>query len=155
MTAKSKTTLCALLLVALGIFGYLLWLSLRPIDIVAVHHREYGFSSILVKNFPFTDKGKIGWWLKNKDMLKKKYNIPKPSSSGYFAVVFWDFGDGYKEEGKYDRRCFTDMKPPINCIDKNSLLMVNNSKNTGTYFSLDSGTYRLNDSGKMVKNKSD
>ncbi|MBU5378544.1 MAG: DUF943 family protein [Pantoea sp.] len=154
MTVKNKKILILVFLAACVLLGYWLWLSLRPVAIVAVHE-DGSHASVLVKAFPFTDRGKINWWLKNKDMLKKKYNIPKPSSSGYFAVVFWDFGDGYKEEGKYDRRCFTDMKPPINCIDKNSLLMVNNSKNTGTYFSLDSGTYRLNDSGKMVKNKSD
>ncbi len=51
-------------------------------------------------------------------MLKDKYSIPKPASDGFYTVIFWDFGDGYKEEGKYDRRCFDDMKTSKNCIDK-------------------------------------
>lgn len=154
MKSKNKKVICALLVISCVLLGYFLWLSLRAVEVVAVHE-DGEFSSVLVRNFPFTDRGKIDWWIKNNAILKEKYNIPEPASDGFFSIVFWDFGDGYKEEGKYDRRCFADMKPPINCIDKNSLLMVNNSKNTGTYFSLDSGTYRINDSGKMVKNKSD
>lgn len=154
MKSKNKKNLWALLLISCALLGYFLLLSFRPVEVVAVHE-DGEFSSVLVKNFPLTDRGKIDWWIKNNAILKEKYNIPKAASDGFFSIIFWDFGDGYKEEGKYDRRCFTDMKLPINCIDKNSLLMVNNSKNTGTYFSLDSGTYRLNDSGKMVKNKSD
>ncbi|WON78997.1 DUF943 family protein [Serratia sp. UGAL515B_01] len=40
----------------------MLWLLNRPIEIVAVHQDE-NFSSVLVKNFPITDQGKINWWL--------------------------------------------------------------------------------------------
>ncbi|MBT0723953.1 DUF943 family protein [Rosenbergiella sp. S61] len=155
MKTKNKKTLCALLLVAVGIFSYSLWLPLRPVDIIAVHHRGHGSSAVLVKNFPFTDKGKMSWWLKNKDVLKDKHKIPSPASDGSFVVVFWDFGDGYKETDGYDNLCFNDMKPPMNCIEKNSLLMVRNSENTGSYFVLDSGTYRMNNKGDIVKNKSD
>lgn len=39
-------------------------------------------------NSPLTDKGKINWRLKNIDVLKEKYDIPKPSSSGSFTVIF-------------------------------------------------------------------
>lgn len=27
-------------------------------------------------------------------------------------TIFWDFGEGCKEEGKYERLCFGDMKSP-------------------------------------------
>ncbi|MBT0723628.1 DUF943 family protein [Rosenbergiella sp. S61] len=151
MTAKSKKTFYALLLVALGILGYCFWLSLRPIDIVAVHHREYGFSSILVRNFPFTDKGKIGWWLKNKDMLKRKYDIPKPEKDGSFTITFWLFGEGYKETDGYDRLCFNDIRPPLNCIDKDAVFSISNSKNLGTIFTTYDGKYQLQKNGDIVK----
>ncbi|MFC0139994.1 DUF943 family protein [Erwinia mallotivora] len=154
MKSKNKKVLCASLLIICALPGYFLWLSLRPVEVIAVHQRR-NYSDILVKNFPLTEQGKITWWLKNKKMLKDLYNTPKPAQDGFFTIIFWDFGDGYKETDGYDRLCFDDMKPPINCIDKNSLLMVNNSKNTGTYFSLDSGTYRMNNKGDIVKNKSD
>lgn len=97
----------------------------------------------IIKKFPITDNGKIAWWLKNKDMLKGKY--APPESEGSFTVALWLFGEGYKEEGKYDRRCFEDMKTQKNRIDKNSLILVKKSKNSGMYFILDSGTYRTND----------
>ena len=154
MKSKNKKLLYASLLIGCTLLGYLLWLSLRPVEIIAIHQR-HNYSDILVKNFPLTERGKINYWLTNKKKIKDIYNTPKPAQDGFFTVIFWDFGDGYKETDGYDRLCFNDMKPPVNCIDKDSLIMVNNSRNTGLYFIVDSGTYRINDSGKMVKNKSD
>ena len=51
--------------------GYWYWLCLRPVEIVAVHKEDH-HASVLVKTFPLTDKGKISWWLKNKNILKEK-----------------------------------------------------------------------------------
>jgi len=119
MKLKSRKTLNAIILaMVVGAF-YFLWVFLRPVEIVAVH-QDGNYSYVLVKNFPLTEKGKIHWWLMNKDMLKQRYDIPKPASYGAFTIEFWDFADGYLEEGKYDRLCFTDMKPPVNCIEKKS-----------------------------------
>jgi len=151
MTAKIKKMFYALLLVLLGVLGYCFWLLLRPIDIVAVHHREYGFSSILVRDFPFTDKGKIGWWLENKDMLKGKYDIPKPEKDGSFTITFWLFGEGYKENDGYDRLCFNDILPPLNCIDKDAAFSVSKSNNLGTIFITYDGKYQIQKNGDIVK----
>ncbi|CAI2013245.1 DUF943 family protein [Serratia plymuthica] len=147
-----KVKICTLLLIVCALLGYVLWLSLSPVEIVAVH-KDGEFGSVLVKNFPFTDKGKINWWLNNKEMLKEKYKIPEPAPDGFFAITFWDFGEGYKEEGKYDRRCFDDMKTKFNCIDKNSIIMVRYSKNTGMSFILDRGTYHIKENGEIIKSK--
>lgn len=110
MRVKNRRTIASLFLAGLVLLVYWFWLSLRPVEIVAIHHRSSGFSDVLVTSFPPTDKGKIKWWLKNQNMLKDKYAIPKPDSNGYFYVTFWLFGKGYKEEGKYDRLCFNDIK---------------------------------------------
>ena len=140
-----------LLLPGCIVAGYLLWLSLRPVKIVAVHTNG-NYSSVLIKNFPFTDKGKIQWWLKNKDNLKQKYNIPRPASYGNFTIIFWDFGEGYKEEGKYDRLCFEDMKTKINCIEKDAIFSVDWSENMGTVFTVFEGSdYRMDNKGKIVE----
>ncbi|MGE1559991.1 DUF943 family protein [Pantoea septica] len=154
MKVINKKILIIFFLAACVLLGYWIWLCLRPVEIVALH-QENNYSDILVRSFPPTDKGKIIWWLENKNMLEEKYGIPKHSSDGSFVVVFWDFGDGYKKTDGYDNLCFKDMKPPMNCIEKNSLLMVRNSENTGSYFVLDSGTYRISNKGDIVKNKSD
>ncbi|WP_146135904.1 DUF943 family protein, partial [Yersinia pseudotuberculosis] len=93
MKAKSKKIICALLLLGSILLGYFFWLSLRPVEIVAIH-KDGNFSAVLVRDFPVTDKGKINWWLENKSRLKDKYNIPNPAPDGFFSITFWDFGEG-------------------------------------------------------------
>ena len=154
MKVKLKTTRFALSFFACLLLACVLWLSVRSVEVVAVH-QDREFSSVLVRNFPLTDQGKISWWLKNKDMLKEKYNIPERAKDGFFSIVFWDFGDGYKEEGKYDRRCFDDMKPPVNCIEKNRVFSVSDSKNMGISFTTDAEIYRMRKNGKIVKDGTD
>ncbi|CAE1144298.1 DUF943 family protein [Serratia sp. Tan611] len=139
-----------LMLCILIIYAYLLGCS--RVEIVAVHQRD-NYSDVLVKSFPVTDKGKIQWWFENKDKLKNQYNIPQPASYGGFTVTFWLFGDGYQEEGKYDRLCFDDMPTNKSCIDKNLLMMVRYAKSTGLSFRLDGGVYRIKGNGEMIKEK--
>ncbi|MBK4724197.1 DUF943 family protein [Pantoea agglomerans] len=146
-----KTSL--ILLVMMVIVGCVLYFLLLPVKVIAVHQRGNN-STILVKHYPLTDKGKIEWWLKNKNMFQTKYNVPKPDESGIYNVVFWDFGDGYKEEGKYDRLCFDDMPPPKNCIDKNKLMIISHSKDNVTQFTVGNEYYILQDDGLTVKIRS-
>ncbi|MEB6335209.1 DUF943 family protein [Serratia rhizosphaerae] len=150
MNVKNKKTKKIILIIGCIFLGYILWLLLRPVKIVAVHE-DGNFSSVLVKNFPFTTRGKIEWWLQHKDMLKERYGIPKPASYGNFSVNFWLFGDGYKEEGKYDRLCFDDMKTRVNCIEKDIVFSVSKSKNLGVVFFADGGIYRIDKNGKIAK----
>ncbi|EXU73792.1 DUF943 family protein [Erwinia mallotivora] len=149
---KKKVTTMFLSLMCL-LVAIAAWLSLRTVDIIAIH-KDGSHSYVLVKKFPFTEKGRIKWWLKNKDILEDKYKIPSRDFDGSFVVTFWNFGEGYKETDGYDRLCFVDMPPPLNCIDKDAVLMVRNSKNTGLYFILDEGIYRVKE-GKIVEIKSD
>lgn len=151
MKVKNKLTLYTFLIVGCALLSYLTWLSMRPVEIIAVHKRSTSFTSVIVRNFPLTDRGKISWWMKNKEILKEKYNIPNPEKDGYFYLTFWLFGDGYKEEGKYDRLCFDDMKTKVNCIEKDPVFTVKNSKNMGTMFEAYDGTYRLQNNGEIVK----
>jgi Enterobacterial putative membrane protein (DUF943) len=75
MRVKRKKAIALLFLAGCVLPGSWLWLSLRAVEVVAVHHRN-NYSDVLVKSFPLTDKGKINWWLKNKIKLKEKYNVP-------------------------------------------------------------------------------
>lgn len=147
---RKNTFIYTSLLLGSITLGYALWFYLRPVKIVSVHEDGH-FSSVLVRNFPFTDKGKINWWLKNKDMLQEKYHIPKPAPYGNFTITFWIFGKGYKEQGKYDRFCFNDMKEKTNCIEKEAVFSVSKSNNSGTMFTVYDGTYALKENGKVVK----
>lgn len=127
-----------LLVMAGVLIGYAFWLLLRPVEIVAVHQDD-DFSAVLVKSFPLTDKGKISWWMKNKDRLKERYGVPKLAPDGNFYITFWLFGDGYKEEGKYDRLCFDDMDTKINCIEKDAVFSVNNDSRNRIHFTVYDG----------------
>ncbi len=49
-------------------------------------------------------------------------------------IVIYAFGEGYQEEGKKDRRCFEDMAPPRNCIDKNILMMIWRTRDGGVEY---------------------
>lgn len=153
---KNKKAIALLFLAGCVFLGYWLWLSLRPVEIIAVHHRESNFSAILVKNTPLTDKGKINWWMENKAIFKEKYNIPNPAEDGSFSVTVWLFGEGYKEEGKYDRFCFNDIKSEKNCIEKDAVFTVTNSKNRGVFFTIyDGDNYRSGQNGDIIKVESD
>ena len=150
---KNKKITWPILAITAVILSYILWLNLRPVNIIAVHH-DGSFNSVLVDNFPVTARGKINWWLKNRDMLKRRYDIPKISSYGSYSIVFWYFGDGYMEEGKYDRLCFREMKTEKNCIEKDKAFTVSDGGNSGLYFLANEGYYQLTDSGKIVKRPS-
>ena len=142
------------IIVLMIISGCLLWLGFRPMKIISVHQMKY-YSIVLVEDYPFTDKGKINWWQKNKSILKAKYDIPQPEADGSYNVILWDFDEGYKEDDGYDRLCFDDMKPPKNCVDKNALMTVSRDKYNVTDFTLDDGVYVLQDNGLIVKRKTD
>ena len=145
---NSKATY--LLLAGMLLIVGFLWLSLRPVEIIAVH-QDGNFSDVLVKNFPLTAKGKIRWWLENKEMLKSRYDIPKPASYGSYTISFWLFGDGYKEREYKDRLCFEDMKTEKNCIEKDWLFFINESNNLGIVFTTNSGYYQLQKNGKIIE----
>ncbi len=156
MRMKNKKGIFLLFLAGCVLPSYWIWLSLRPVEIIGVHHRGSNFSAVLVENPPITDKGKINWWMENKTIFKEKYNVPNSAQDGSFSVTVWLFGDGYKEEGKYDRFCFNDMKTKKNCIEKDAVFTVTNSKNRGTVFTIyDGGNYRLGQNGDIIKIESD
>ncbi len=150
MKANLKKILLAFVVAGCALAGYLLWLTSRPVEIVAVHHRSSGFSAILVKNFPLTDKGKISWWLKNSKNIAKEYQIPTPAKDGSFYLTFWLFGDGYKED-KYDRLCFDDMKTKMNCIDKETVFTIKRFNYDREIFITYEGRYKLKDNGEIMK----
>ncbi|MBT0723952.1 DUF3289 family protein [Rosenbergiella sp. S61] len=57
MTVKNKKILILVFLTGCVLLGYWLWLSLRPVAVVAVHDNG-NYSYVLVRNFPLTDREK-------------------------------------------------------------------------------------------------
>ncbi|WKZ91641.1 DUF943 family protein [Chimaeribacter arupi] len=152
---KGKHTLL-LAAIAAGIAYGIGWL-LTPIEIKGIHTNN-NFSFILVNKFPVTDKGKIAWWSDNKASLTKKYGVPAPDSNGYYTVVIWDFGDGYREMPDVDQGsdllCFDDMKTTFNCLEKpGSILRISRFDGGKTSFHMSNGhTYlQLSDKSELKR----
>lgn len=127
-------------------------------EIVDVHAEKYK-SHLLVKHFPFTDRGKLKWWEDNRIMLKEKYNIPQPYESGRYSITVWDIGDGYLEEKPRENTffpshdvdylfCFDDMKVKKNCVDKENWLMdISQNREGDLYIDVKGATYRQTENG--------
>lgn len=92
---KKKRTLLLLIIVAL--LAYVFWFIGRPAERVAVHRRRGKAHAILVKNFLFTDSGKITWWLENRARLKEQYNVLTPANTVSFL---WLSGFSIQLSGK-------------------------------------------------------
>lgn len=109
------------LVLLLCFFSYLV-IKKQDVSVINAHY-DGSTAQIIVDRLPFLESDKIAWWVKNKESIMEKYNIPSGKNSP-FLISIYAFGDGYKEEGKEDRRCFSDIKPPKNCIDKNIIMSI-------------------------------
>lgn len=119
------------LAIALFIIGYLF--TVKPnVSIIAAHY-DGSTAQIIVNKLPLTDSNKINWWQRNQSEIFEKYNIPAGDKIP-FLIVIYAFGDGYQVEGKEDRLCFSDIKPPKNCIDKKILMMIWRTRDGGVKY---------------------
>ncbi|EGQ5290688.1 TPA: DUF943 family protein [Enterobacter hormaechei] len=110
--------------IALAVIVLSSWDYIYPVRIIDIHRstNRLGYDYIIVDHFPLTDRGRINWWLSQRDMLKKKYNIP---SGQRFVLTVWDVGDGYLRDSPHeDYFCFSEMTSEKNCIEKIELLEV-------------------------------
>ncbi len=119
------------LAIALCIIGYLCTVKAN-VSIIAAHY-DGSTAQIIVNQLPLTDSKKINWWHRNQNEILEKYNIPTGDKIP-FLIVIYAFGDGYQVEGKKDRLCFSDIKPPKNCIDKKVLMMIWRTRDGGVKY---------------------
>ncbi|MTD26273.1 DUF943 family protein [Erwinia sorbitola] len=126
---------------------------LRPVKIVSVV-REWNDGYFFVANFPITDKGRITWWLDNKELLKEKYDMPFIGSDNQWTVLIGEAGDGFQflqhRASDNDLRCFDSLKPGANCIEKKWLLWISHYNQTDTSYSTNDGRYiQLGDNAEI------
>ncbi|MBS0969571.1 DUF943 family protein [Nissabacter archeti] len=126
----------ALSTLTISLLSFALWRLCQTPEIINIHQKNH-LTSIVVKNFPITNNGKITWWLKNKKLLKIKYGIPiQNPKTGNYNITIWDIGDGYRvntwTDQDSDLLCFKGMKTEANCIEKNILMRI--SRYSGPWF---------------------
>ncbi|MGS2874282.1 DUF943 family protein [Enterobacter huaxiensis] len=142
--------------IALAVIVVSFWDYIYPVKIIDVHLStdRFDYDDIIVDHFPLTDRGRINWWLSQRNMLKEKYNIP---SGQEFVLMVWDVGDGYlRDSPREDYFCFPDMTSEKNCIEKNNLLKVDArfSENNTVNFIIDNNEYIMNKKdGSMTKER--
>ncbi|WP_034949379.1 DUF943 family protein [Erwinia oleae] len=134
------------------LYSVCLWLDHRKVKVVAAFHGDYT-AQILVDNFPFSEKEKINWWIKNGAEIRKKYRFPANKVKGVEYITIFDFDEGYKELGKKDRLCFDEILPPKNCIDKNILMMIGPNLEGETVFKFDHSAWVVDKNGKLIETK--
>ncbi|WP_232370015.1 DUF943 family protein [Xenorhabdus lircayensis] len=116
---------------------YISYLFIFAVEIIGAHDMTpgSGYRVVLVKNFPLTNWGKVHWWNKNKEMLKERYDVPRPDYDGSYEVIFVDIENGYKvdngEDEDSDLLCFDDMNAEDNCVEKRFVFELSMSKNLG------------------------
>ncbi|MTD38506.1 DUF943 family protein [Erwinia sp. CPCC 100877] len=89
--------------------------------------------------------------MKNKDVLKEKFNLPESGNHGHYSINFWLFGNSNKRE-EYDRLCFDDMKTSKNCIEKDVVFLVNTDSQGRIHFNtFDGDHYLLKKNGEVVE----
>lgn len=137
----------AILSIALALRWCVYWTTPQIIDI----HQDGDYCDIVVRHFPIIDKGKVSWWIANKEAILKRCNIFIIDPDKPYHVVVWAFGNGYIQDDDRDRMCFHDMNTASNCITKNTLLIISNSKNLGTTIRSDHGIYRIHADGSSTR----
>jgi len=122
MSKKIQLTIFLLLLLLALTYG--VWRMAQPVQVDAIH-KDGSHSNILVTHFPFTDRGRIEWWEKNKARLITEYGIPEPDNDGDYTVLFWAWDGVYRKYGSVyedsDLRCFEDKKDEARCIIKSDI----------------------------------
>lgn len=122
-----------------------------PVKIINIHKEGTEHANIVVTHFPLTDNGKINWWLDHKEFIKKTYNTPAQSR---YYIAIWDIGDGYVADSyKEDFYCFSDMKTTKNCIEKNLLMIIDNTlpnDNDDVLFFINGDLYRQDKNGNIT-----
>jgi hypothetical protein len=129
---------------------YCLWVAVIPAKVVKVNK-----DVVFVEHLPMTNKGKLNWWLENKDSLQNKYHIFNTPDN--FTITIMNFG-GYKNlptgtrDGSVDDyTCFDNTNHQHkNCVYNDIAIVVRGSLNGKKFINIDGKTYIQTGSEKVT-----
>lgn len=108
-------------------------LAIRNPEVIYVN-QDVAIMSIVVKQPPLTQKGKIIWWEAHEDAIKEKYGFPKPDENGVYYISLTDGENGFKKSSEdnsnwfsFSNRklyCFDEIKSEKRCFDNNEIMTV-------------------------------
>ena len=151
MLRRRKVIEALVLFIVIGIWLLIEWM--QPVKIGGVHE---GYI-VLVENFPWTDKGRIEWFQKNRALLKNKYGLPGANKykGSWDSIYFVEWDGHYLEEDRHkEMYCFDDMKEEAKCVEKKNLLEVTKNYNNSISFYIGLYKYTLYpETGLIQKNR--
>ncbi|MCW0351567.1 hypothetical protein NB716_000361 [Pantoea ananatis] len=128
---------------------YCIWIAVRPAKIVRVDN-----GAVFVEHLPMTTEGKLNWWLKNKDLLQKKYHIINTPDN--YTVIVMDFGGyeklptGTRDGSIDDYTCFDDTNGERNkCVYNRIALVVRGSVDGKEFINIGDKTYIQTSDGRV------
>ncbi|WP_276972636.1 DUF943 family protein [Tatumella ptyseos] len=132
------------------IIAYCILIAVRPAKIVRVDN-----STVFVEHLPMTNKGKLSWWLKNKELLQNKYHIINPPDN--FTVIIMNF-DGYEKLPKGvrdgsidDYTCFDDNNgEQKKCVYNSIAIVVRGSVDGKVFINIGDKTYIQSSDGRVA-----
>ncbi len=132
------------------IIAYCILIAVRPAKIVRVDN-----STVFVEHLPMTNKGKLSWWLKNKESLQNKYHIINPPDN--FTVIIMNF-DGYEKLPKGvrdgsidDYTCFDDNNgEQKKCVYNSIAIVVRGSVDGKVFINIGDKTYIQSSDGRVA-----
>ena len=135
-----------IILFVLIFFGFIYWLYIlvMPVKIISFV-REGSRIYLFVEHFPVTNKGRIAWWLDNKELLIEKYDVPFIGSKYPWSVLIGEAGDGFQflqhRASDNDLICFDSLKPGAHCAEKKWLLRISHFNQVNTRYTTDDSEY--------------
>lgn len=132
------------------IIAYCIWITIRPSQIVRVDN-----GTVFVENLPMTTKGKLNWWLKNRELLENKYHVINTPDN--FTVIVMNFGGyeklptGTRDGSIDDYTCFDDNNGEHKkCVYNSIALVVRGSADGKEFINIGDKTYIQTSDGRVT-----
>ncbi|MDU5452312.1 DUF943 family protein [Pseudescherichia vulneris] len=129
-------------------------IAVRPTKIIKVDN-----GTVFVEHLPMTTEGKVNWWLKNKELLQKKYHIFNTPDN--FTVIVMNFAGyealpkGTRDGSIDDYTCFDDANGENKrCVYNSIAIIVRGNFNGKSFINVDGKTYLQSGSEKAILYKS-
>lgn len=132
------------------IVAYFIWIAARPAKIVRVDN-----GTVFVQHLPMTAEGKLKWWLKNKALLQKEYQIIDTPDN--FTVVIMNFS-GYERlptgtrDGSVDYyTCFDDADDGHKkCVYNSIAIVIRGGVDSKVFVNIGDKTYIQSSDGRVI-----
>jgi len=132
------------------IVAYFISIAARPAKIVRVDN-----GTVFVQHLPMTVEGKLKWWLKNRELLQKEYQIIGTPDN--FTVVIMNFSGyerlptGTRDGSVDDYTCFDDADDGHKkCVYNSIAIVIRGGVDRKVFVNIGDKTYTQSSDGWVI-----